>query len=52
MSSDHTGAGTSGILRIRPDQMPRDHHGDPVAPLTPAGEPYQYRWVDHDHGGD
>ena len=52
MTSDFDGAGTAGILRIRPDQLPRNHHGDHVAPLTPTGQPYQYRWVDHDNGGD
>ena len=52
MTSNHDGAGAAGILRIAPDQLPRNHHGDPVAPLTPAGVPYQLRWVDHEHGGD
>ena len=52
MTSDPDGAGATGVLRIAPDQLPRNHHGDPVAPLTPAGLPYQLRWVDHDHGGD
>ncbi len=52
MTSDFDGAGAAGILRIRPDQLPRNHHGDQVAPLTPAGQPYQYRWVDHDNSGD
>ena len=49
MTSDHDSA---GVLRIAPDQRPRNHHGDQVAPLTPTGSPYQLRWVDHDHGGD
>jgi hypothetical protein len=52
MTSDPDGAGATGVLRIAPDQLPRNHHGDPVAPLTPTGLPYQLRWVDHDHGGD
>ena len=52
MTSDPDRAGTTGVLRITPDQLPRNHHGDPVAPLTPSGLPYQLRWVDHDHGGD
>jgi hypothetical protein len=51
-SHHHDGVGATGVLRIAPDQLPRNHHGDPVAPLTPAGVPYQLRWVDHDHGGD
>ncbi len=51
MTSDHHSAST-GVLRIASDQLPRNHHGDPVAPLTPTGLPYQLRWVDHDHGGD
>ena len=42
----------AGVLRITPDQLPRNQHGDQVAPLTPTGAPYQLRWVDHDHGGD
>jgi hypothetical protein len=50
MTSDFDGAGAA--LRIRPDQLPRNHHGDQVAPLTPTGQPYQYRWVDHDNSGD
>ena len=33
-------------------QLPHNDHGDAIAPLTPAGQPYQYRWVDHDNGGD
>jgi len=52
MTSNHDPAGATGVLRIAPDQLPRNHHGDPVAPLTPTGSPYQLRWVDHDHGGD
>ena len=52
MTSDFDGAGAAGALRVHPDQLPRNHHGDHVAPLTPAGQPYQYRWVDHDNGGD
>ena len=52
MTSDPHRAGPTGVLRIAPDQLPRNHHGDPVAPLTPSGLPYQLRWVDHDHGGD
>lgn len=52
MTSDTDSAGPTGVLRIAPGQLPRNHHGDQVAPLTPAGLPYQYRWVDHDHGGD
>jgi hypothetical protein len=52
MTSDPDRAGTTGVLRIAPDQLPRNHHGDPVAPLTPAGLPYQLRWIDHDHGGE
>src|SRR5664279_4379191 len=52
MTSHHDGAGATGVLRIAPDQLPRNHHGDQVAPLTPSGSPYRYRWVDHDHGGD
>ena len=45
-------AGANGVLRIAPDQLPRDHHGDQVAPLTPSGLPYALRWVDHDNGGE
>ena len=52
MTSHLDGGGAPGILRIAPDRLPRNHHGDPVAPLTPTGSPYQLRWVDHDHGGD
>ena len=52
MTSDPDRAGPTGVLRIAPDRLPRNHHGDPVAPLTPVGLPYQLRWVDHDHGGD
>ena len=51
MTSDPEDAGTAGVLRIAPDQLPRNHHGDQVAPLTPTGTPYQLRWIDHDHGG-
>src|SRR5664279_282195 len=51
MTSDHDSAG-AGVLRIASDQLPRNHHGDQVAPLTPTGSPYQLRWVDHEHGGD
>ncbi len=40
-------AGTTGVLRITPDQLPRNHHGDQVAPLTQSELPYQLRWVDH-----
>lgn len=42
--------GTPGIVRIAADQLPRNHHGDPVAPLTADGRPYRLRWVDHDDG--
>jgi hypothetical protein len=58
MTSDPDSAGATlprpnlGVLRIAPDQLPRNHHGDQVAPLTPSGMSYQLRWVDHDHGGD
>ena len=53
MTSDFDGSSSgTRVLRIRLDQLPRNHHGDPVAPLTLAGQPYQYRWVDHDNGGD
>jgi|GEM_PF-3564477 len=52
MTSHLDGGGAPGILRIAPDRLPRKHHGDQVAPLTPTGSPYQLRWVDHDHGGD
>jgi hypothetical protein len=52
MTSDPDRKGATGVLRIAPDQLPRNHHGDQVAPLTPSGRPYQYRWVDHDNGGD
>jgi hypothetical protein len=52
MTSAPDRKGATGVLRIAPDQLPRNHHGDPVAPLTPAGLPYQLRWIDHDHGGD
>jgi hypothetical protein len=52
MTSHLDGGGAPGILRIAPDRLPRNHHGDQVAPLTPTGSPYQLRWVDHDHGGD
>ena len=41
----------SGIVRITADQLPRNHHGDPVAPLTTDGRPYRLRWVDHVDGG-
>lgn len=39
------------VLRLAPDQMPRNHHGEPVAPLTRDGRPYRLRWVAHDDGG-
>src|SRR6476659_1931933 len=52
MTRDTQGDGNAGILRIAPDKLPRNQHGDQVAPLTPSGSPYRYRWVDHDHGGD
>ena len=52
MTSDPDGAGATGVLRIARDQLPRNHHGDQVAPLTPTGLPYQLRWIDHEHGGD
>ena len=42
----------SGVLRITLDKLPRNQHGDQVAPLAPSGAPYQLRWVDHEHGGD
>ncbi|HEY5880969.1 MAG TPA: hypothetical protein VIU11_18800 [Nakamurella sp.] len=42
----------NGVLRLAADQLPRNHHGAPVAPLTPDGRPYRLRWVDHDHGDD
>jgi len=50
MTSDPDDAG--GVLRITSDQLPRNQHGDQVAPLTPSGAPYQLRWVDYDDGGE
>jgi len=41
-----------GVLRLPPDQIPHNQHGDPVAPLTADGRPYRLRWVDHDHGDE
>lgn len=52
MNTEPTATGDPGILRLAPDQLPRNQHGDPIAPLTLAGLPYRYRWVDHDHGGE
>src|SRR4051794_1113897 len=40
-----------GIVRVTFDpasgsyDLPRNHHGDQVAPLTPAGRPYLLRWT-------
>ena len=36
--------------RLDPRDLPRNHHGNPVAPLTPAGQPYRLCWHDTDHG--
>ena len=47
----HQHVSGAGILRIRPDKLPRNHHGDQVA-LTPAGRPDENSWVDHDNSGD
>ena len=34
--------------RLQHSDLPRNHHGHPVAPLDPAGHPYQYCWHDTD----
>lgn len=36
--------------RLDPRDLPRNHHGNPVAPLTPAGQPYRLCWHDTDRG--
>ena len=43
-------AGGTGVLRLPQDALPRNHHGDVVAPLTPTHLPYQLRWTDTDRG--
>jgi hypothetical protein len=52
MSSHPDNVSITGVLRIRPDELPRNHHGDHTAPLTPTGQPYHLRWVDHENGGE
>lgn len=36
--------------RLEPRDLPRNDHGTPVAPLTPAGHPYRLCWHDTDRG--
>lgn len=39
-----------GIQRRRPDQLPTNHHGDQVAPLTAAGGSYAMCWTEPSTG--
>ena len=54
MSTDHAAPAadtpTTGTVRLHRDELPRNHHGDPVAPLTPDGHPYRLCWTDVDRG--
>ena len=45
MSDPNINQPAGGIIRIRPGDEPRNHHGDPAAPLTPDGKPYAYAWT-------
>lgn len=40
----------TGVQRIRPGDLPRNHHGDQVAPLDSNGQPYRYAWHDQAAG--
>lgn len=42
--------GERGVLRTSASGLPRNHHGDRVAPITPDGRPYQFCWTDAERG--
>ena len=54
MTTAHRHPDTPGIARYPLDAthsaLPRNHHGDPVAPITTDRRPYQLCWTDSDAG--
>lgn len=49
-TDDHLEQASPGITRLRSDELPVNHHGDRVAPLTAAGGSYAMCWTEPSTG--